>query len=117
MDNLDLDSLVRIDPAARIDDPEAHGNGKERYGYRVENGETLRDEYEQAVLAAMRDLREQGCSYGLIADILDRHGVRNRGGRPFTHQRIRVHMSRRGFAPGYGSRRRPRTRRPGGKAA
>jgi len=65
--------------------------GSPPYGYKAADGELVPDEAEQAVLALMRKLRAEGCSYRQIADQLASEGTRPRRGQtwgPATLKRI-----------------------------
>lgn len=55
--------------------------GGPRYGWRAEGKELVRDEAEQVNRARMRELRDQGLSYGAIADQLNAEGTPARRGR------------------------------------
>lgn len=58
-----------------------YSGGKAPYGYRVQNGEYVIDEYEAPVVQEIFDLREQGVSYDKICDTLSLEGKLTRKGK------------------------------------
>jgi len=79
-------ALIRERTRAALRAKRARGEASNHppYGYRVENGRFVRDDAEQAVIAAVRDLRAEGVTLRAIVAILERRGVLSRVGTPLA---------------------------------
>lgn len=64
------------------------GGAAAPFGFRLIAGELVRDEQEQAVIAAARKLRGQGLSLRRVSDALAAQGHVARNGKPFAAQQI-----------------------------
>lgn len=72
-------------------------NGNVQFGYTADTqGRVIEDDGEQAILAMMRDLREQGKGWQGIADALNGAGYRTRRGGAFSRQGVQHIFKRHG---------------------
>lgn len=79
-------SLIRAKTSAAMRAHQASGRkmgGVPPYGWRISSTASARieeDPHEQEIIARMVEMRADGASYGEIADVLERDGIRCRGG-------------------------------------
>jgi len=78
----------------RKHDTGGYAYGSPPYGYRSHGGTLIKDENEQAALARMRELRQDGASYRRIADTLQTEGFRPKRGRLWYPMTIRQILTR-----------------------
>ncbi len=69
-------------------------SGNAPYGFHICDGMLVSDEQERAVIERILHLRREGRTVHQIADSLDRHGIRNRQGRPFGKSQVHVIVQR-----------------------
>lgn len=62
--------------------------GQAPYGFRLEEGNLVRDLAEQRVLDLVRKYRRQGLTLRTIANVLSEQGIRSRANRPFHFQAV-----------------------------
>jgi DNA invertase Pin-like site-specific DNA recombinase len=82
---------MRNGRAAKAEQGGYAGYGSPSFGQRAEGKELVPDEYEAATITRMRELRDEGLSYRLIAARLNEEGLKSkRGGswHPMTVQRV-----------------------------